>query len=133
MPSHPARPAEQDYGYSLLSHVLMRPQLGNLDQLAVAVAENLEILRREVLDPLAGRLTDLGAAGTTVISVGRLSLLPLPAGAPEGCTLALAPSARALHAANRALEERANAAPVLLAMANALPLPTGWNRSATRS
>jgi CHAT domain-containing protein len=59
--------------------------------------------------------------------VGRLSLLPLPAAAPEGCTIALAPSARALQAASRAQRERAGEAPVLLAVGNPLPLPPGWN------
>jgi CHAT domain-containing protein len=100
---------------------------GDLDQLAVAVAENMEILRGEVLGPLAERLADLGVDAATVIPVGRLSLLPLPAAAPEGCTVALAPSARALQAASRALGERAEATPVLLAVGNPLPLPAGWN------
>ena len=100
---------------------------GDLDQLAAAVTENIEILRRELLGPLAGRLADLGVAAATVIPVGRLSLLPLPAAAPEGCTIALAPSARALRAASRALRERAGQAPVLLAVGNPLPLPAGWN------
>ena len=80
---------------------------GDLDQLAAAVTENIEVLRRELLGPLAGRLADLGVAAATVVPVGRLSLLPLPAAAPEGCTIALAPSARALRAASRALRERA--------------------------
>ena len=100
---------------------------GDLDQLAAAVTENIEILRRELLGPLAGRLADLGVAAATVVPVGRLSLLPLPAAAPEGCTIALAPSARALRAASRALRERAEQAPVLLAVGNPLPLPAGWN------
>ena len=100
---------------------------GDLDQLAAAVTENIEILRRELLGPLAGRLADLGVAAATVVPVGRLSLLPLPAAAPEGCTIALAPSARALRAASHALRERAGEAPVLLAVGNPLPLPAGWN------
>jgi len=99
---------------------------GDLNQLAAAVAENIEILRRELLGPLAGRLTDLGAAGATIIPVGLLSLLPLPAAAPADCTIALAPSARALQAATRALADRAQAAPALLAISNPLPLPAGW-------
>ena len=66
-------------------------------------------------------------AAATVIPVGRLSLLPLPAAAPEGCTIALAPSARALRAASHALRERAGEAPVLLAVGNPLPLPAGWD------
>jgi CHAT domain-containing protein len=61
------------------------------------------------------------------VPVGRLSLLPLPAAAPEGCTIALAPSARALRAAIHALRERAEKAPVLLAVGNPLPLPAGWS------
>jgi CHAT domain-containing protein len=55
-----------------------------------------------------------------------LSLLPLPAAAPEDCTLAMAPSARALQAATGALADRAQAAPALLAISNPLPLPAGW-------
>ena len=99
---------------------------GDLDQLAAAVTKNIEILCRELLGPLAGRLADLGVAAATVVPVGRLSLLPLPAAAPEGCTIALAPSARALRAAASALRERAGETPVLLAVGNPLPLPAGW-------
>ena len=100
---------------------------GDLDQLAAAVAENIEILRRELVGPLAKRLKDLGAAAATIVPVGRLSLLPLPAAAPQGCTIALAPSARTLRAARHALRERAGQAPVLLAVGNPRPLPTGWD------
>ena len=100
---------------------------GDLDELAAAVSENIEILRRELLGPLAQRLRDLGVAAATVVPVGRLSLLPLPAAAPDGCTIALAPSARALRAAGRALQERAEETPVLLAVSNPLPLPAGWD------
>ena len=100
---------------------------GDMDQLAAVVTETIEILRRELLGPLAGRLADMGVAAATVVPVGRLSLLPLPAASPDGCTIALAPSARALRAASRALRERAGQAPVLLAVGNPLPLPAGWN------
>ena len=100
---------------------------GDLDQFAAAATETIEILRRELLGPLAGRLADLGMAAATVVPVGRLSLLPLPAAAPDGCTIALAPSARALQAARNALGERAEGEPTLLAVCNPLPLPAGWN------
>ena len=100
---------------------------GDPDMLAAAVTESIEVLRRELLGPLAGRLAYLGAAAATVIPVGRLSLLPLPAAAPQGCTIALAPSARALQAASRSLRERAGQPPVLLAVGNPLPLPAGWH------
>ena len=100
---------------------------GEMDMLAAAVTETIEVLRRELLGPLAGRLADLGVAAATVIPVGRLSLLPLPAAAPEGCTIALAPSARALQVASNQLQERAGKAPVLLAVGNPLPLPAGWS------
>jgi CHAT domain-containing protein len=90
-----------------------------------AVTEVIEILRRELLGPLAGRLANLGVAAATVVPVGRLSLLPLPAAAPEGCTIALAPSARALRAASRALQERTKNTPALLAVGNPLPVPAG--------
>ena len=105
---------------------------GDMDQLAAAVAENLEILRRELLGPVAGRLAEFSVAAATVIPVGRLSLLPLSAAVSEGCIIALAPSARALRAASHALRERAGPSPVLLAVGNPLPLPTGWNRCVTR-
>ena len=105
---------------------LVGQMTGDLEQLAPAVKETIAIVRHELLGPLAGRLANLGLAAATVIPVGRLSLLPLSAAAPEGCTIALAPSARALRAASRALRERAEA-PLLLAVGNPLPLPAGWN------
>jgi len=88
---------------------------------------------RELLGPLAGRLADLGVAAATLIPVGRLSLLPLPAAAPEGCTIALAPSARAQRAASRALRDRAGTLPVLLAVGNPLPIPAGVGCPGLRS
>jgi CHAT domain-containing protein len=100
---------------------------GDPRQLASAVADNIEVLRRELLGPLARRLTDIGVAAATVIPVGRLLLLPLPAAAPDGYTIALAPSARALRAASRALREWAAEGPVLLAVGNPLPPPAGWD------
>jgi CHAT domain-containing protein/tetratricopeptide (TPR) repeat protein len=100
---------------------------GDLDQLAAAVTEDIKTLRRELLGPLAERLAHLGVAAATVIPVGLLSLLPLPAAAPDDCTIALAPSARALRAASHALHERAGTPPVLLAVSNPTPLPPGWD------
>ena len=114
-------PSGEAYGY------LAGQMTGDMNQLAAAVAEIVEILRRELLGPVAGRLADLGLAAATVVPVGRLSLLPLPTAAPEGCTIALAPSARALRAASQALQERTGQTPVLLAAGNPLPLPAGWN------
>jgi CHAT domain-containing protein len=116
----PAPPGEMRGGY------LAGQLAGDLDQLAAPVTKSIEIMRRELFDPLAGRLAALGAAAATVIPLGPLSLLPLPAAAPEGCTIALAPSARALRAASHALRERAEKAPVLLAVGNPLPPPVGW-------
>jgi CHAT domain-containing protein len=110
-----------------LDELLVSQLTGDLDQLAPTVTENIEVLRRELLSPLAERLTDLGLTTATVVPVGRLSLFPLPAAAPEGCTISLAPSARALPAARLALQERVGQAPVLLAAANPLPLPPGWD------
>jgi CHAT domain-containing protein len=86
----------------------------------------MEILRRDLLGPLFGRLAELGVTAATVVPVGRLSLLPLSSAAPEGCSIALAPSARALQAASHALQERTKEAPVLLAVGNPLPLPARW-------
>jgi CHAT domain-containing protein len=100
---------------------------GDLDGLAQVITEIIEILRRELVDPLARHLANLGAAAATVIPGGLLSLLPLPAAASEGCTIALAPSARALREASHALRKAARAAPVLVAVDNPLPLPPGWD------
>jgi CHAT domain-containing protein/tetratricopeptide (TPR) repeat protein len=118
---------QRDPSGEMLGGYLDAQVMGDLDELAAAVTENIEILRRALLGPLAERLADLGVAAATVVAVGRLSLLPLPAAAPEGCTIALAPSARALRAASRALRERAGEPRVLLAVGNPLPLPAGWN------
>ena len=111
------------------SGYLVGQMTGDLDELAPAVTETIEIVRCELLGPLAGHLADLGATAATVIAVGRLSLLPLAAAAPEGFTIALAPSARALRAASRVLRERGEDedATVLLAAGNPLPLPAGWH------
>jgi CHAT domain-containing protein/tetratricopeptide (TPR) repeat protein len=94
---------------------------GDLDQLAAAVTGNLAVLSRELLGPLAARLAELGAAAATVVPVGRLSLLPLAAAAPDGLTIALAPSARILRVASGVLRERSGRAPVLLAAGNPVP------------
>ena len=99
---------------------------GDLGLLTSAATETIDFLRRHVFGPLAECLASLGVGAATVIPEGRLSLLPLPAAAPEGCTIALAPSARALRAARHALRERAGEAPVLLSVGNPLPLPAGW-------
>ena len=108
-----------------VSGYLVGQVTGDLDLLAAAVTETIGILDREVFGPLAGRLADLGVVAATVVPVGRLSLLPLPAAAPEGCAIALAPSARALRAASNALRERAGQPPVLLAAGNPLPVAAG--------
>jgi CHAT domain-containing protein/tetratricopeptide (TPR) repeat protein len=100
---------------------------GDLNQLATVVTDVLEILCRELLEPLSQRLVELATAAATVIPVGRLSLLPLPAAAPEGITIALAPSARALRAASGTARERAGHAAALLGVGNPLPPPTGWS------
>jgi CHAT domain-containing protein/tetratricopeptide (TPR) repeat protein len=118
---------QQNQSDEVLGGYLVAQVMGHLNHLASAVAASIEILRRELLGPLARHLADRGLAAATVIPVGRLSLLPLPAAAPEGCTIALAPSARALRAATRSLGERCDEAPALLAVGNPLPLPAGWN------
>jgi CHAT domain-containing protein len=115
-------PSGEDFSGYLIGQLT-----GDPDQLAAAVSKNLEILRCELLGPLAGRLAELGVAAATIVSAGRLSLLPLSAAAPEGCIIALTPSARALWAASNALRERTEKEPVLLAVGNPLPLPAGWD------
>ena len=57
---------------------------GDLGQLTAAVTEIIEILRRELLGPLAKSLADLGLSAATIVPEGRLSLLPLPAGRAGG-------------------------------------------------
>jgi len=99
---------------------------GDLDQLTAAVTEHIRILRRKVLGPVCKRLTDLGVAAATIIPAGRLSLLPLPAAAPAGFTIALAPSARALRRASRTLPEPTTKTPVLLAVGNPASVPARW-------
>ena len=106
---------------------LVGQMTGDPAQLATAVTENIEILRRDLLGPLAKRLAELGVAAATVVPVGRLSLLPLSAAAPDGCTIALAPIGTRAAGGKSALRERAGKAPVLLAVGNPLPLPAGWN------
>jgi CHAT domain-containing protein len=99
---------------------------GDLRQLGASLRRNLEVVRRELLGPLAVRLANLGIAAATIVPVGRLSLLPLPAAAPDEFAIALAPSARVLKAARQALQERVAEEPVLFAVSNPLPLPAGW-------
>ena len=101
---------------------------GNPDQLAAPLADAIVVLRRELLGPLAERLADLHLTAATIIPVGRLSLLPLPAAAPEGCTIALAPSARALRAASHVLQERAARHRYCSPSATRSPLPQGRAR-----
>jgi CHAT domain-containing protein/tetratricopeptide (TPR) repeat protein len=109
----------------VLGGYLVGQHTGDLDKLAAAITKTIAVLRHQLMGPLAKRLADLGITAATVIPVGRLSLLPLPAAAPEGCTIALAPSARALRAADHSLQERAKEGPVLLAVGNPLPPPAG--------
>ena len=118
---------KQNQSGDVLGGYLKGQVSGDTDELAEAVPKSIEMLRRELLAPLARRLNDLGVAAATVVPVGLLSLLPLPAAAPEGCTIALAPSARVLREAGHALRERAGETPVLLAVGNPLPLPAGWD------
>jgi CHAT domain-containing protein len=97
---------------------------GDLDMLGSALGRVLPLLGEKLLGPLTRTLGDLGMAGATLVTVGRLSLLPLPAAA-EGLTYSLAPSARALRAARDAAADRAGLAPLLVAVGNPLPVPEG--------
>ena len=111
--------SDRELGY------LSSQMTGNLDEFAPSVTETIAILRHELLDPLAACLADLGVTEATVIPVRRLSLLPLSAAAPDGCVIAVAPSARALRSAAQVMKERAGQEPVLLAVANPLPPSAG--------
>jgi CHAT domain-containing protein len=98
---------------------------GNIQILERALERTLPILQKELLWPLAERLRKLGATEATLIPVGLLSLLPLPAACRENLTISLAPSARALHSARDAARDRVGLPQALLAVGNPLPPPEG--------
>jgi CHAT domain-containing protein/tetratricopeptide (TPR) repeat protein len=97
--------------------------LGDRTALSVALKGILPLLRKQLTGPLTGRLRALGASQATIIPVGQLSLLPLPAAVPDDVSIALAPSARTLHSAKSAGPDPSHLSPVLLAAGNPLPLP----------
>ncbi len=90
-----------------------------------ALKQTLPVLREELLGPLADHLRALGVCEATIVPVGQLSLLPLPAAMSEDVTIALAPSARTLRTATSAGPDRSDPSSVLLGVGNPLPLPHG--------
>jgi CHAT domain-containing protein/tetratricopeptide (TPR) repeat protein len=114
---------EEDERGQVTGGLLVGQVMGDVKRLEAALDRALPVLRARLIGPLAKRLRTLGFSEATLVPVGRLSLLPLPAAAPEGLTVALTPSARALRAAGAAAEHALSLPPVLLAVGNPLPLP----------
>jgi CHAT domain-containing protein/tetratricopeptide (TPR) repeat protein len=83
----------------------------------------LPALRDRLVGPLAARLVESGFRRASLVPGGWLSLLPLHATGLDTVTFAYAPSARVLQAARAAARERAEGAPMLLAIGNPLPNP----------
>ena len=79
---------------------------GGRPVLSQALKQALPLLRDELLGPPAEYLRALGVCEATIVPVGRLSLLPLPAAMPEDITITLALSARTLRAAKTAGPDR---------------------------
>ena len=98
---------------------------GGTRVLSQALERILPVLRDELLGPLAEHLRALGVCEATVVPVGLLALLPLPAAMPDDITIALAPSARTLCAAKTTRLDRSGLSLVLLGVGNPLPLPQG--------
>jgi len=101
---------------SRLTEYLKAQAAGDTAELRRDLKGALAVLRKEILQPLAEHLETRSVSQTTLIPVGRFTLLPLSAASPDGFTVALAPSAQAVLAARDALEERTTVAPKLLAV-----------------
>ena len=105
-------------GFTSVDEAKLPWAIANLERLQKALEWALSVLGERVMGPLAERLGDLGFSEATMIPAGRLSLLPLPAAAPKGFTVALAPSARALRATRTFAERTDGLQRVLLAVGN---------------
>jgi CHAT domain-containing protein/tetratricopeptide (TPR) repeat protein len=81
------------------------------------------LLCERLVGPLASRLVELGYRQAALIPCGRLSLLPLSAGALHQVAITVAPSARAMLSARQAILERSGQSAVLLGVGNPLPHP----------
>jgi CHAT domain-containing protein len=97
---------------------------GNMHSLQSALEQTIPALREHLVGPLSERLRKLTFTEATLIPVGRLGLLPLPAASDE-VTLALAPSARVLRAAQAASRRAQDLPAKLFAVGNPLPPPKG--------
>ncbi len=116
---------EQDESGQVTGGLLAGEAIGDVERLQGTLEQALSVLGRHLMGPLVERLGELGFCEATIVPVGRLSLLPLPAAVPEDFTVAFAPSARALRAALTFAEHTASLEQVLLAVGNPLPLPEG--------
>jgi CHAT domain-containing protein len=77
----------------------------------------LALVREQLMDPLADKLTELGYTRAVLVPLGSLALLPLHAARPDGTpSIAYAPSARALSLALARKEHAAHLPPSLLAI-----------------
>ena len=81
------------------------------------------LICERLVGPLASRLVELGYCQAALIPCGRLSLLPLAAGALDQVAVTVAPSARAMLSARHAMLERSGQSTVLLGVGNPLPHP----------
>ena len=114
---------QRDASGELIAGYLPGQLVGDRWVLSQALKQTLLLLRDELLGPLADHLRALGVSEATIVPVGRLSLLPLPAAMPEDITIALAPSARTVRTARGAGPDRSDLSLVFLGVGNPLPLP----------
>jgi CHAT domain-containing protein/tetratricopeptide (TPR) repeat protein len=114
---------ERDASGVVVSGYLLGQIAGDEDVLDAALEKVLPMLQDHLVGPLALRLNQRGIQEATLVAGGLLSLLPLPAAAPKGFIVAVAPSARILRVAGDAAARTAELTQVLLAVGNPLPLP----------
>ena len=115
---------QQDAEGQKTSGYLLGQLLGEVVQLRDSLDQALPILTERLVGPLAARLRELGFRCASLVSCGRLSLLPIHSAGSEALNLTYIPSARALQAAREAATDRAELRPVILGIGN--PLPSSW-------
>jgi CHAT domain-containing protein/tetratricopeptide (TPR) repeat protein len=99
---------------------------GDVERLGAALGRVLPVLRDRLVGPLVDWLAEEGFSEATLVPVGNLSLLALPAAAPDDFVFAIAPSAHALGAGRASLTGRAPVpSPSLLAVGDPEPVPDG--------
>jgi len=97
--------------------------VGSIDNLVRLLDAIWPALQTRVMAPIAEHLVRSGYQQATLIPVGLLGILPLPAIVFDKVTLTYAPSARALQAALTAARRQTGQSPVLLGVGNPLPNP----------